>query len=150
MRAAYVARWPWNDAATSGVRENLDHAAEVVTGPVLNTREDVWSRDTHLQHLATRAAGARATDNPLDTPTNAAWTNLPNALALQVTERATLATTVTKIGDFNAFPATTQQMVLFATQRTEGKRRPLRPLRPTLRSLSSRMRPMWPNTFTTT
>ncbi len=92
----------------------------MVTGPVLNTREDVWSRDTHLQYLATRAAGARATDDPLGAPTNAAWTNLPNAMALQVTERASLATTVSKKGDFDAFPATTQQMVLFATQRTEG------------------------------
>lgn len=119
MRAAYVATWPWNDSATSGVRENLDHVAELVTGPaVLNTREDDWSRDTHLQYLATQAAGARATDNPLDAPTNAAWTNLPNALALQVTERATM---VTKKGDFNAFPATTQHMVLFATHRTEGE-----------------------------
>ena len=51
-------------------------------------------------------------------PTNEAWTNLANAFALQVTERANSAVTVTKKGGFDAFPMTMQQMVLFATQRT--------------------------------
>ncbi|KAI2505694.1 hypothetical protein MHU86_8753 [Fragilaria crotonensis] len=117
-RAGYVARWLWN-IATSSTRALLGHKPGVVTGPVLNPRADVWSRDTHLRHLATRAAVARTAAETPGAPTNEAWTNLANALALQVTERANSAITVTKKpGGFDAFPATTQQMILFATQRT--------------------------------
>ncbi|KAI2509783.1 hypothetical protein MHU86_4636 [Fragilaria crotonensis] len=80
-KAAYVARWLWN-VATSNVRENLGHTLGVVTGPVLNPRADVWSRDTHLRHLATRAAVARTGGDLPGPPTdNTAWTNLANALA---------------------------------------------------------------------
>jgi hypothetical protein len=117
-RASYVARWLWN-VATAGVRANLGHTVGVITGPVLNPRADIWARDTHLRHLATRASVARTSDDPMGAPTNAVWTNLANALALQVTERASTAAPAAKKGGFDAFPSTTQQMVLFATQRNE-------------------------------
>ncbi|KAI2489345.1 hypothetical protein MHU86_25258 [Fragilaria crotonensis] len=118
-RAAYVARWLWN-VATSRAKERLGNKIGVVTGSLLNPRADVWARDTHLRHLATRAAVARTpAADPMGAPAaNEAWTNLANALALQVTERANSAATVTKKGGFEAFPVTTQQMVLLATQRT--------------------------------
>ncbi|KAI2492527.1 hypothetical protein MHU86_22009 [Fragilaria crotonensis] len=120
-RAAYVARWLWN-VATSSTKERLGHTAGIVTGQVLNPRADVWSRDTHLRHLATRATVARtAGESSAGEPTsNEAWTNLANALALQVAERSNVAPSVAKKGGFEAFPVTTQQMILFATQRTES------------------------------
>ncbi|KAI2499964.1 hypothetical protein MHU86_14538 [Fragilaria crotonensis] len=46
------------------------------------------------------------------------WTNLANALALQATERPAAPAAVAKKG-FDAFPVTTQQMVLFASERDE-------------------------------
>ncbi|KAI2493662.1 hypothetical protein MHU86_20877 [Fragilaria crotonensis] len=79
-RAGYVARWLWN-IATSSTRELLGHKPGVVTGPVLNPRADVWSRDMHLRYLATRAAVARTAAEAPGAPTNESWTNLANALA---------------------------------------------------------------------
>jgi hypothetical protein len=45
------------------------------------------------------------------------WTNLANAFALQATDRAAASAPATKKG-FEAFPVTTQQMILFASERT--------------------------------
>lgn len=104
-KAAYVATWLWNvaSASTRALRHN---SAGVVTRPAMNPRADIWSRDTHLRHLATRAAVSTTSttaDALIGAPTHEAWTNLANALALQVTERANSSTVTTKKTGFDAF-----------------------------------------------
>ena len=100
----------------------MSHKGEVgvMTGPVVDLRADVWTRDTHLRYQAVRATMART--GPAVTMAGEAknaevWTNLANAFALQATDRAAASAPATKKG-FDAFPVTTQQMILFSSERT--------------------------------
>ena len=111
-RASYVAVWLWNVAR----RDRTERQKCVQIGPVSNPRADEWSRSGHLRYLAERAA-------PAGPPAVAAansevWTNLANALALQATDRsgsnATNATS--KKQGFDAFPVTTQRLILVASE----------------------------------
>ena len=114
-RASYVAVWLWNVAR----RKREDRQECVQIGPVANPRADEWARNCHLKYLAERAAPAGP---PTIDAHSEVWKNLANALALQATERAgSTAAAASKKQGFDAFPMTTQRLILVASEREEDE-----------------------------
>ena len=117
-QAAYVATWLWNVARRRDRNERLKC---VQIGPVSKPRADKWSRTCHLRHLADRAI---AVGPPPAADTPEVWTNLANALALQATDRSgtnAAPTTTTKKQGFDAFPMSTERLILVASEREEDE-----------------------------
>ena len=111
-----MAAWLCNVAR----RERPERLKCVQIGPVSNPRADKWSRNCHLRYLADRAAPS---GQPAFDAHSEVWTNLANALALQATDRsgAAASTATTKRQGFDAFPLTTQRLILVASEREEDE-----------------------------
>ena len=90
-------RWLWN-------RATGPKASGVITAPAVRRSAEAWAREVHAKYLAPEnvaasPSGADAMAPPATTIVgNEVLTNLANALALQVTDRASSAAAVTKKG----------------------------------------------------
>jgi hypothetical protein len=122
MKAAYVPIWIWNHA-TERARVPPGRA-KGGTSIAVNQRADVWASDVHKRYLHSTSAGSAIPTSPsiqgtatrgVDSVGADVWTNLANALAMQAASRSPTMTGATK--GFEAFPITTQQMILFASER---------------------------------
>ena len=123
LKAAYVPIWLWNHA-TERAKVPPGRAKGVGTSIAVSQRADEWACELHKRHLHMTGSGAAAQTSPsvpaprgVDAVGADVWTNLANALALQAASRGP-APTGAKRG-FEAFPITTQQMILFASERDE-------------------------------
>ena len=123
QKAAYVPIWIWNHA-TERAKVPPGRAKGVGTSIAVSQRADSWASGVHRHYLHTPIGGANAQTSPstrdvtprgVDAVGADVWTNLANALALQAASKGQ-TTTVAKKG-FDAFPITTQQMILFASER---------------------------------
>ena len=128
-RAAYVPIWLWNHA-TQRATVFQGGAKGVTTGLAVSQRADRWASGLHRRHLlpvqATPTQGSPpasgAPSRGVDAVGAEVWTNLANALAIQATAKGAAAPAAKK--GFDAFPITTQQMILFASERdSEGSSR---------------------------
>lgn len=122
-RASYVAAWLWNLATKRTRAQGLGAVAGAKVEPAMNPRADAWARDIHAKYLTAqqnaRSSPSLGTEGATTGLVGAdVWTNLANALALQATDRAVVSSAVARKG-FDAFPVTTQQMILFASERDE-------------------------------
>jgi hypothetical protein len=93
----------------------------------MNPNADEWSRNCHLKYLTQRVETQAPRDPTLTEPNSEVWTNLANALALQATDRSRNAASLTKKG-FDAFPGTTQRMILPASEWEEDGHMRVRPM----------------------
>ena len=124
QQASYVVCWLWNVTKNRTARL---HGVSI--GPVANPNADEWSRNCHLRFLAERVAPAARNGPAASAANSEVWANLANALALQATDRATTAATkAAKKQGFDAFPAATQRLILFASEREEDGQVRLVPL----------------------
>lgn len=125
LKAAYVPIWLWNHA-TQRAAVPQGQAKGIGTSLAFSKRADLWASDVHKRYLrpttntTTRESPPARVVVPHGVESVGAevWTNLANALAIQATAKGA-ATTVVKKG-FDAFPITTQQMILFASERDEA------------------------------
>ncbi len=125
QKAAYVQIWIWNHA-TERARVPPGCAKGVGTSIAVSQRADLRASGVHKRYLHLTSSGSAAQTSlwpqgtalrGVDTVGADVWKNLANALAIQAASRGP-ATTGPKKG-FEAFPVTTQQMILFASERDE-------------------------------
>jgi hypothetical protein len=126
QKAAYLPIWIWNHA-TVRAKVPPGHAKGVGTSIAVSQRADLWTSGVHRHYVQPTSRGSNAQMSPLireaasqgvDAVGADVWTNLANALTLQAASKGP-TTTVAKKG-FGAFPVTTPQMILFASERDEA------------------------------
>ena len=125
QKAAHVPIWIWNHA-TERATVPFGRSKGVGMSLTISQRADLWASSVHNRYLhLTRESTARmsppiqkAAPRGVDAVGADVWTNLANAFAIQAASKGT-TTTVTKKG-FEAFSITTQQMILFASERDEA------------------------------
>ena len=125
LKAAYVPIWLWNHA-TQRAAVPQGQAKGIGTSLAFSERADLWASDVHHRCLRPTTNTTIRESPParvvvphgVESVGAEVWTNLANALAIQATAKGA-ATTVVKKG-FDAFPITTQQMILFASERDEA------------------------------
>ena len=123
----YVPIWIWNHAIERA-RVPPRPAKGVGTSiAVSQRRADLWASGVHKRYLHTTSSGSTAQTSPsiqeaafrgVDAVGADVWTNLANVLAMQAASRAPTSTAAKK--GFEAFPITTQQMILFASEQNEA------------------------------
>jgi hypothetical protein len=126
QKAASAPVWIWIHV-TGRAKAGPGRTKGVGTSIEVSQQADLWASGFHRCFLHLPSSGSTVWISPpvqeaaprgVDAVGADVWTNLANALAMHAASKGA-TTTVAKKG-FEAFPITSQQMILFASERDEA------------------------------
>ncbi len=134
--ASYVPQWLFSTAINVRLAANSSTPFGVANRTARHLRLDAWTQGVHRQHLAVRARSIIGTDAATrsGSGTEDVIRNLSSILERQVATGVSFPPP--EKSPFDAFPPTTRQLVLFASELTPDGMAPTQPIKPFMEALA--------------